>query len=224
MAIPPAYHESLPYIDPDPSPESLSAARALIATSPSSNPPPPLPSSPPISFSPALEEYFCHISANTSSAPLSLSRYEAQDLGSPTCTAVSIEAIRSGLENSCLSYTYLEARAENLALLENSGAQAWLCANYHAEHLLAQTEALLAQQRRAIDLLNARRLERQQSVADELRTLDDAWRKGVARVVETQLAVQNIRQQIRNELKPRAEAQHKAQTLHPDTHTQDAPA
>ncbi|KAF4981409.1 hypothetical protein FZEAL_2757, partial [Fusarium zealandicum] len=38
MPVAPAYHESLPYIDPEPSSEALAAARALITAEASTQP------------------------------------------------------------------------------------------------------------------------------------------------------------------------------------------
>ncbi|POR34617.1 Pre-mRNA-splicing factor SPF27, partial [Tolypocladium paradoxum] len=111
--------------------------------------------------------------------------------------------LRPVLAAACVSAAYLDARARNLALLDAHGAPAWLLANYHLEHALRRVERELADVRRLVDDVNARRARRQADVRAEMLMLDDAWRKGVGRVLETELAVEQLKAQIREELKNR---------------------
>lgn len=62
-------------------------------------------------------------------------------------------------------------------------------------------EAELAQTKREIDLVNNERATRQNEVKGELLGLEETWKKGVGRVLETEIAVEELRQQIRDELK-----------------------
>ncbi|OPB39524.1 hypothetical protein A0O28_0052300 [Trichoderma guizhouense] len=225
MAVPPAYHESLPYIDPEPSSEALSAARALIAAEQSTFSPPPPPSSsstPPKepTFSPAIAAELTRIASSAPSQPLDLSRYEAQELPPPptkkstrskksssaAAAASAVEASRQPLSNAFISSSYLSSRAQNLSLLDSHGRNAWLLSNYHLEAELRSLERDLAATKRDMDLLNAARASRQNEVKGEMQGLEQNWREGVGRVLETEIAVQELREQIRQELRSRAAA------------------
>ncbi|KKO97040.1 breast carcinoma amplified sequence 2 [Trichoderma harzianum] len=223
MAVPPAYHESLPYIDPEPSSEALSAARALIAAEQStfSPPPPPSSSTPPKepTFSPAIAAELARIASSAPSQPLDLSRYEAQELPPPptkkstrskksssSAAASAVEASRQPLSNAFISSSYLSSRAQNLSLLDSHGRNAWLLSNYHLEAELRSLERDLAATKRDMDLLNAARASRQNEVKGEMQGLEQNWREGVGRVLETEIAVQELREQIRQELRSRAAA------------------
>ncbi|OTA01890.1 hypothetical protein A9Z42_0022150 [Trichoderma parareesei] len=221
MAVAPAYHESLPYIDPEPSPEALAAARALIAseqststsTSSSSAALPPLKEP---SFSPAISAQLSRIqSSQPPQPPLDLSRYEAQELPSSSSSPPSeatAQATRRALQNAFISSSYLSSRAQNLALLDAHGRNAWLLSNYHLEAELRSLERDLAAAKRDIDLVNAARAARQTDVKAEMQTLEHNWREGVGRVLETEIAVQELREQIRHELRTRAAAAEPSQS------------
>ncbi|KAL6690264.1 Pre-mRNA-splicing factor SPF27 [Trichoderma pleuroticola] len=218
MAVPPAYHESLPYIDPEPSSEALSAARALIAAEQSTFSPQPPSSTPESTFSPAIAAELARIASSAPSQPLDLSRYEAQDLPPPptkkstrskkskASSASSAEASRQPLSNAFVSSSYLSSRAQNLSLLDAHGRNAWLLSNYHLEAELRSLERDLAATKRDMDLLNAARASRQTDVKGEMQGLEQNWREGVGRVLETEIAVQELREQIRQELRSRAAA------------------
>ncbi|EGR50633.1 uncharacterized protein TRIREDRAFT_57923 [Trichoderma reesei QM6a] len=227
MAVAPAYHESLPYIDPEPSPEALSAARALIAseqsTSSSSSSSSSSAALPPLkepSFSPAISAQLSRIqSSQPPQPPLDLSRYEAQELPPPPSSDSSsppseatAQATRRALQNAFVSSSYLSSRAQNLALLDAHGRNAWLLSNYHLEAELRSLERDLAAAKRDIDLVNAARAARQTDVKAEMQTLEHNWREGVGRVLETEIAVQELREQIRHELRTRAAAAEPSQS------------
>ncbi|OAQ72116.1 hypothetical protein VFPPC_12706 [Pochonia chlamydosporia 170] len=199
----PAYHESLPYIDTL-SPEDLLAARALIAaetsSSPNTSPLKTTPKSP--SFTPALQTELLRIASSTPLTPLDTKRYEAQDLP-PTSTTQETAPI---LSKAYTSAAYLSSRLQNLQLLEKHGANAWLLSNYHLEATLKEIEADLADTKRQIDEVNAARQRRQGNVKGEMVGLEDAWRKGVGRVLETEIAAEEMRAAIREELRKRGGA------------------
>ncbi|KAL7809989.1 Pre-mRNA-splicing factor SPF27 [Trichoderma gracile] len=229
MAVAPAYHESLPYIDPEPSPEALSAARALIAaeqstsTSTSTSSSAALPPLKEPSFSPAISAQLSRIqTSQPPQPPLDLSRYEAQELPPPPSSssspsseeaaAATVQATRRALQNAFVSSSYLASRAQNLALLDAHGRNAWLLSNYHLEAELRSLERDLAAAKRDIDLVNAARAARQTDVKAEMQTLERNWRDGVGRVLETEIAVQELREQIRHELRTRAAAAEPSQS------------
>ncbi|KAJ6443337.1 BCAS2 family protein [Purpureocillium lavendulum] len=252
MAVPPAYLESLPSpalhhvrtlwltlvfsplstdIDPEPSPEALAAARALISAEQTASEPPSLPPLREPSFSSALTTELARVASSTPLQPLSLSRYEAQELppapasapaastrrsrrGSASSTAAARAAssyindeLRPVLSNAYVSAAYLAARNQNLALLDRHGANAWLLSNYHLEESLRAVERDLADVKRDMDLVNAARQRRQEDVRAEMLMLEESWRKGVGRVLETEVAVEELKAQVREELKNRS-AQH----------------
>ncbi|KAL6896062.1 Pre-mRNA-splicing factor SPF27 [Trichoderma longibrachiatum] len=220
MAVAPAYHESLPYIDPEPSPEALSAARALIASeqqTSSTSTPPPLPPLREPTFSPAISAQLSRIqSSQPPQPPLDLSRYEAQELPPLSEDAALSETAqattRRALQNAFVSSAYLSSRAQNLALLDAHGRNAWLLSNYHLEAELRSLERDLAATKRDIDLVNAARAARQTDVKAEMQGLEHNWRAGVGRVLETEIAVQELREQIRHELRSRAAAAEPSQS------------
>jgi pre-mRNA-splicing factor SPF27 len=202
MSLPPAFHESLPYIDPEPTPDALAAARALIAAEQAASSPRPLPSAgreP--SFTPLIQAELDRLASDSAPAqpPLDLSRYEAQE--APPASGSSSAALRAVLESAYVSDAYLGARAQNLDLLDRWGKNAWLVGNHHLEAELRALEADLAAVRREMDIVNVERKRRQDDVKAEMLTLDDNWRRGVSRVLETELAVEELKAQIREELR-----------------------
>ncbi|KAJ4151076.1 hypothetical protein LMH87_011793 [Akanthomyces muscarius] len=199
-----AYHESLPYIDPEPSAEALAAARALIsaelAASPSTEPSSFLAASSARepSFTPTMTTEFERIAAQVPLQPLNLSRYEAQE---PPADAPDAATLRTPLERAYVSASYLAARNQNLQLLDRAGKNAWLLGNYAIEADLRAVEAELAATKREMDLVNAARATRQNEVKGEMQTLEENWRTRVGNVLETEIAVEELRQQVRDELR-----------------------
>lgn len=55
-----------------------------------------------------------------------------------------------------------------------------------------------------MDEVNIKRARRQELVKAELHALEDTWKKGVGRVLETEVAVHEIQAQIRDELRNRS--------------------
>ncbi|KAH8178977.1 breast carcinoma amplified sequence 2 (BCAS2) domain-containing protein [Sarocladium implicatum] len=203
MSMAPAYHQSLPYIDKDPSEQSLAAARALIAaeataaTSPSPSTLLPPSASESLKLSPALTTELQRVSSSTPLSPLDLSRYEAQE---PLSTTGATNLLPP-LQNAAISSTYLSSRAQNLALLDAHGKNAWLLGNNELEAELRRLEAELAEIKADVDKVNVERRRRQEEVRGEMELLEDGWRKGVGRVLETEVAVEELRAKIREELK-----------------------
>ncbi|KAJ4204871.1 hypothetical protein NW767_004380 [Fusarium falciforme] len=184
----------LPDVDPEPSPEALAAARALITAEAATQPPKPS-SHPEPSFSPAIAAELARVSNSTPLAPLDLSRYEAPSPSAPPAEA---------LPSAAVAHSYLSSRLTNLELLDRWGKNAWLLGNHALEAELQALERELAATKREVDIVNLERQKRQGAVGAEIKALDDTWRAGVGRVLETEVAVEELRGRIREELARRA--------------------
>ncbi|GAP91184.1 putative bcas2 family protein [Rosellinia necatrix] len=197
-------HESLPYIDKDPTPAERSAAESLIAAEQRAFAAPSLPArGRPASFTPALAAELERVSSKRPLDAIDLARYEAQDAlptntntTDTTNTTTTSDLLLPPLSRAYASHAYLRARESHLRLLDAYGRNAWLVGNWQAEADLAALERDLAAARRDVDLVNLARRRLQDDVADELRGLEDTWKKGVGRVLETEVATEALRQQV----------------------------
>ncbi|KAK0388216.1 hypothetical protein NLU13_4461 [Sarocladium strictum] len=203
MSMPPAYHESLPYIDKEPSEQSLAAARALISAEVTASSEKPTAALPPsagdsLKLSQALETELLRVSSSTALNPLDLSRYEAQE---PPATTSSPADLLPPFTNSCISSTYLASRAQNLDLLDKHGKNAWLLGNNELEAELKRLEAELTATKAEVDRVNLERRRRQEEARGEMEILEEGWKKGIGRVLETEVAVEELRAKIREELR-----------------------
>ncbi|KAI0009951.1 Pre-mRNA-splicing factor SPF27 [Xylariaceae sp. FL0662B] len=199
MSIRTTVHESLPYIDPEPTPAERAAAESLIASELRDTSPPtlPLPQEQP-TFSPLITAELTRVASKQPLRAIDLSRYEAPDSSSsPTPTSPSTSS-PSALARAHTAHAYLTARHAHLRLLDAYGRNAWLVGNWQLEAELARLERELAAARRDVDLVNLRRRGAQNDAAAgaELRGLEDAWRRGVGRVLETEVAAEALRQEV----------------------------
>ncbi|RYO85281.1 hypothetical protein DL766_009024 [Monosporascus sp. MC13-8B] len=203
MSFRTAVHESLPYIDPEPTPAERSAAEALIAaelsSSPSTDQRPPAAGLPALRepvFSPLIAQELERVASQQKLEAIDKSRYEAPD-PSTVSSLSSPDELRETLSRAYATSTYLRGREAHLQLLEAHGRNAWLVGNWSG--LEAETAALereLAAARREIDRVNVRRRQAQDEAAGELRGLEDAWRRGVGRVLEAEAAAEALRRQV----------------------------
>ncbi|KAM0333125.1 hypothetical protein ACHAQA_001784 [Verticillium albo-atrum] len=206
-----AFHESLPYIDTDPTPAQRADAESQIATELSTaGPPPPssslLPPLPAPSFSPLMTQELERVAAQQPLAAIDLKRYEAQEpLAGPGADAAP-GALADTLRKAYTTHTYLTARVENLELLESWGRNAWLVGNHRLEGQLKNLEQDLADAKTQIDVLTVARRRAQDDVAGEMKGLDEAWRTGVGRVLETEIAVEALRRDVLVEMERKAKA------------------
>jgi pre-mRNA-splicing factor SPF27 len=93
---------------------------------------------------------------------------------------------------------------QNLELLDKWGKNAWLVGNHGLEGELKAVERELAETKRQIDVLTIARRGQQEAVAGEMKGLEEGWKKGVGRVLETEVAVEGLRQQILAEMERKA--------------------
>lgn len=200
MALTTAVHDSLPYIDPEPTASESAAAQALIdADLPSestTNPieHPSLPLLPPIAFTPIIQEELTRVSSTSPPTPLSsidLSRYE-----STTSSSSSSTPTPSLLAQAYTTSTYLRLREDSMSLLSQFGKNAWLIANSQTEDVLRGLERDLERTKAEIDALVVERRGAQEGVRGEVEGLREGWRRGVGRVLETEVAAEAVRREI----------------------------
>ncbi|CAJ2502896.1 Uu.00g102900.m01.CDS01 [Anthostomella pinea] len=191
-------HESLPYIDPEPTQAERAAAQALIdaelSTTPSTSPSPStLPPAVESQFSPLITQEHARIaSGQTPLAAIDQSRYETQEEDTPT----SATDLQKSLARAYTADAYLSGRQTHLQLLERFGRNAWLVGNWQLEAELAALERELEAARREVDIVNIARRRVQDEVGGELAGLEGAWRRSVGRVLETEVATEGMRLQV----------------------------
>ncbi|KAI1204667.1 Pre-mRNA-splicing factor SPF27 [Annulohypoxylon truncatum] len=195
-------HESLPYVDPEPTPAERAAAESLIAaeaSTSSSTSPNPKPTLPPLrtpTFSPLMTAELSRIESKQPLQAIDLSRYEAPPSPPSSPSATNPRTLESSLRRAYTASTYLRGRQAHLQLLDAYGKNAWLVGNWQLEAEVQALERDLAASKREIDLVNIQRRRLQDDVGGELRGLDDTWKRGVSRVLETEIATEQLRQQV----------------------------
>ncbi|PVH80577.1 BCAS2 family protein [Cadophora sp. DSE1049] len=205
MPLTNAIHESLPYIDTEPSASERAAALSLIAAEASSQPPEEahdsLPPLPPPNFTPLITSELDRIASKTPITGITTTHYESQDApstspGSDTKSPETLLKWRTALQNAYTSQSYLSGRLTNLSLLENYGKNAWLEGNRQLEDVLRALERELEERKAEIDGVVIERKRAQEEVGGEIRGLEETWRKGVGRVLETEVAAEGVRREI----------------------------
>ncbi|KAI9861546.1 MAG: hypothetical protein M1813_005156 [Trichoglossum hirsutum] len=194
MALIDTSHDSLPYIDPAPTPQQRTAITSLItaclAPEHLTTPHPLLPALPPSTLSPLLEQEIArHASNEPLAGGIDTSRYEA--LGAPNSANPADH--HNTLQKAYASSTYLYTRNQNLALLEQFGKNAWLVGNSQLEDILRNMERELVDVSHQIEEVNKLRKSEQEGVRGEMEGLEGAWKKGVGGVVETEIAAEGLR-------------------------------
>ncbi|KAK0107002.1 hypothetical protein ONS95_003717 [Cadophora gregata] len=209
MPLTNAIHESLPYIDTEPTASERAAALSLIASEASSSSQPSddteshssLPPLPPANFSPLITSELERIASKTPLKSITTTHYESQDppTTSPHSDTTSPETLqkwRSALQNAYTSQSYLEGRVANLGLLEKYGKNAWLEGNRQLEDVLRSLERELEERKGEIDGVVIERKRAQEEVGGEIKGLEETWRRGVGRVLETEVAAEGVRREI----------------------------
>ncbi|TAQ83742.1 hypothetical protein B7494_g7940 [Chlorociboria aeruginascens] len=199
-------HDSLPYIDAEPTGPERAAAEALIMAELSPNTQTTHPSLPPLAshpFSPLIETELQRIENKDPLRAIDVSRYEA--LESPTTSPHSDETHPESLQNwrealskAYISHTYLTGRRTNLALLDQFGRNAWLIGNSQLEAVLLGFEKELAARKQEIDLCVIERKNAQDAIGAEVQGLEEGWKRGVGRVLDTEIAAEGVRREILN--------------------------
>ncbi|KAF4637848.1 hypothetical protein G7Y89_g257 [Cudoniella acicularis] len=197
-------HDSLPYIDVEPSAAERAAAEALIAAELGIVSTQPHPSVPPFEdqhFSPLIEAEILRIENKQPLNAIDLSRYEAQELPATSPDSdekdpTTLIKWREALSKAYTSHTYLSGRQTNLALLEQFGKNSWLIGNSQLEDVLRGLERELAERKAEIDGVVIERKNAQEGVSAEIKGLEEGWKRGVGRVLETEVAAEQLRREI----------------------------
>ncbi|KAB8071345.1 breast carcinoma amplified sequence 2-domain-containing protein [Aspergillus leporis] len=199
-------HDSLPYIDAEPSAQARANAEKLIASELpadySSTLHPSIPAFPEFRLSPLIEQ---EVERKATGQPLTggidLSRYEApepptrsSDAG-PNATP-NLEEWRQALEKAYTASSHLSMRRDNLTLLEENGKNAWLIGNSQLEDILRGLEKELAETNEAAETVNKQRKIAQETSKGELAGLEETWKRGVGAILDVELASENLRMQI----------------------------
>lgn len=123
---------------------------------------------------------------------IDLTRYEEPD--EPTADE-DPQVWRKSLRSAYISSTYLAGRHTNLGLLEELGKNAWLMGNLQLDQVLKSLEQELNVLKEEVDEVNRSRKLAQEGSKGEILALDDTWRKGIGRLIEVQLAIDQLRHQ-----------------------------
>jgi pre-mRNA-splicing factor SPF27 len=155
-------------------------------------------------FSEAMEQEHARLQVDATSkfSAIDVKRYE--DLEAPPNTDPTsdedrpelLEKWNEALKKAYTSSEYVDARMTQLGLLEKFGKNAWLIGNSQLEDILKGIETELADLRRQNDEVEAMRRSQQESVHGEITTLEETWKRGVGRVLETEVAAEGLKQQI----------------------------
>ncbi|KAK6082105.1 bcas2 family protein [Seiridium cupressi] len=192
-----AVHESLPYVDAEPTPAQRAAAEALItaelASSEASQDSSSLPPLREPNFSPFIIQELERVASKQPLRAIDQERYEEQE---DLPASASLEDRQNALSRAYTANTYLTLRHTHLSLLDSFGKNAWLVGNWQTEAELAALERELAEAKRQIEIVNNSRRRAQEEVGAELRGLEETWKKGVGRVLETEIAIEELKREV----------------------------
>jgi pre-mRNA-splicing factor SPF27 len=159
-------------------------------------------------YTPAFTDFISREHARLDDDPASklsgidLKRYE--DLDAPGNTNPTsdeekpelLERWNKALKQAYTSSEYVQGRLTQLGLLEKFGKNAWLVGNSQLEDVLKGIEAELVDIRKQQEETETLRRSQQDRVAGEIKTLEETWKKGVGRVLETEVAAEGLKQHI----------------------------
>lgn len=189
--------DALPYIDVQPSAQGLSAANALIQAEMDAEHAntmhPSIPTQRESHYSELVEVEHARIaSGKPKVGGLDLSRYELLDAPAKG----DLPAWKIALQQAYTSAEYLRGREINLGLLETYGKNAWLISNSRLEDEMRSLEKELEAAKVELQEVEQARRATQGNVAGEMQGLEEGWKTGVGRMIETQAAAERLRQEI----------------------------
>ncbi|KAI4626453.1 uncharacterized protein J4E88_008011 [Alternaria novae-zelandiae] len=206
-------YDHLPYVDTELSAASLVAARHAInadiraaGVDTTDMHPALIPAA--TKYTPTFSDFITREHARLDDHPTSklsgvdLKRYE--DLDAPESTTPTsdeerpelLERWNKALKQAYTSSEYVQGRLTQLGLLEKFGKNAWLVGNSQLEDILKGVEAELAGLGKQQEEVEMARRSQQDSAGAELKTLEETWKKGVGRVLETEVAAEGLKLQI----------------------------
>ena len=197
--------ESLPELDPPLSPEQQSAITSSLLSdlphSAATSLHPSLPPPPTFSFPPLIATEHARLAAGlpkTTSTGIDTSRYEA--LSPPQTTpAEDPDSWNRVLSAAAGSREYLASRGQNLQLLEAYGKNAWLISNWQLESVLGALERQLEKAKEEERQIDGDRKRAQEEVSGEMEILRETWKSGVGRVLEAEVAAEEMGRRVLEE-------------------------
>jgi pre-mRNA-splicing factor SPF27 len=155
-------------------------------------------------FSSFIEREHARLDGDATSklSGIDMKRYEdldAPENTNPTSDEDTPELLQrwnKALKQAYTSAEYVDGRLTQLGLLEKFGKNAWLVGNSQLENILKGIELELADVRKQQGEVETLRRSQQESVQGEIQTLEETWKKGVGRVLETEVAAEGLKQQI----------------------------
>lgn len=189
--------DALPYVDAPVSKHQLSAANSLIQAEMDADHAatlhPSIPAPKESKFSDLVEAEHARIAAGLpKEGGLDMSRYELLD---PAAKG-DLAGWKSTLGKAYASAEYLRGRSINLSLLETYGKNSWLIGNSQLEDVLKGLEKELEQAKLEQEELEQARRTMQANAAGEMQGLEEGWKTGIGRMIETQAAGEKLRQEI----------------------------
>ncbi|KNG84554.1 BCAS2 family protein [Aspergillus nomiae NRRL 13137] len=187
-------HDSLPYIDAEPSAQARANAQKLIAlelpADYSSTIHPSIPAFPESQFSPLVQQ---EVERKAAGLPLTggidLSRYEAPE--PPTRSSEAGPNATPNLDEWCQALQKAYTASSHLEWQERV-----LIGNSQLEDVLRGLERELAETKEAAETVNKERKIAQESSKGELVGLEETWKRGVGAILDVELASENLRLQI----------------------------
>jgi len=153
-----------------------------------------IPAEPPFNPSQLIEQELQRKAAGLPiTGGIDLSRYEQPETPS---AENDVEAWKHSLRMAYTSSTYLSGRQSNLTLLEELGKNAWLIGNSQLEAILRQLERELDELKAATESVNKSRKVAQENSKGEMVGLEETWKRGIGRILEAEVAIEETRQQI----------------------------
>ena len=160
-----------------------------------------LPAFPPLNLSLNSAEAK-RVAAKQPSTAIDVSRYESLEVPTttrPTSSEIDfelLEAWKTTLQNAYASSTHLHSRLQNLALLGQFGKNAWLFGNAQLENILQKIEKELIEIKEQSEELNGTRQLTQEGIKGEMDGLNEGWKKSIGRLIEVQLAAEQVKGDI----------------------------
>ena len=200
-------HDSLPYIDPPPTPSQRAAAESLVTAhlplTHHNTPHPSLPTLPQEPTSKPTTLFSSFANYNSPNPPsktkggVDMSRYEPIDPTSipslSSSTTDPKDTYRDLLRSASTLSTHLSTRRQNLQLLSAHGKNTHLLLNHLLEAELSALENKVAEVDTEIEAVNRERRQRQEDVRGEVESLEGSWRDGVRRGIEVEVENQRLR-------------------------------
>lgn len=104
---------------------------------------------------------------------------------------------RKALRSAYVSHSYLSGQQVNLSLLDEWGKNAWLIGNSQLQYILKEVEIELERLKKESDDTNRARKAAQEGSKAELLNLEETWKQGVGRMIEVQIAAEELRRTIK---------------------------